>query len=307
MGGQPLSDKTWGSLPNHFDGMRSKADDFIDELKSYFHMNRLNAALQSPITKAAFALTLIKGPKVAGWVRNMGEFLDNLDPVTDDIPEVWEQFLNNFAERFQDSTHENRAQRELEGLTLKFPFIDKYTSKFKELARQANYMAGNPETRQMFLKGLPCNILEDVIKAGVPPTYQDLKQRTVDTVWAHQTIDNILKWRNTTTLAPSTPFHPNNFRGRPFYWGNQCYDNRQGGGQSRQPWNSSTAPKNMNNTPVPMDVDRARAYRGRGFQGRVAALDEPEGPKSHSGQGQGAPSNAPKGPCFECGQMGHFA
>jgi hypothetical protein len=74
-------------------------------------------------------------------------------------------------------------------------------------------MAGNPETWQMFLKRLPHNILEDVIKAGVPPTYQDLKQRTVDTVQAHQTIDNILKWRNTTTSAPSTPFCPNNFRG----------------------------------------------------------------------------------------------
>jgi hypothetical protein len=74
-------------------------------------------------------------------------------------------------------------------------------------------MAGNPETQQMFLKGLPYNILEDVIKAGAPPTYQDLKQRTVDAVWAYQTIDNILKWRNTTISAPSTPFHPNNFRG----------------------------------------------------------------------------------------------
>jgi hypothetical protein len=104
------SDKTWGSLPNHFDGTRSKANDFIDKLKSYFCINRLNAALQSPITKAAFALTLIKGPEVAGWVRDMGEFLDNLDPATDNIPEVWDQFLNNFAKRFQDSTQENRAQ-----------------------------------------------------------------------------------------------------------------------------------------------------------------------------------------------------
>jgi retrotransposon gag protein len=305
-GGQPPSDKTWRSLLNHFDSTRLKADDFIDKLKSYFHVNRLNAALQSPITNAAFALTLIKGPEVAGWVRDMGEFLDNLDPTTDDVPEVWEQFLNNFAERFQDSTCENQAQWELKGLTLKFPFIDEYTSKFEELARQANYMARNPEMWQMFLKGLPCNILEDVIKAGAPPTYQDLKQQTADMVRAHQTIDNILKWRNMMTSAPSTLFCPNNFRGRPFYWGNQCYNNRQSRGQPRQPWNFSTTPKNMNNMPVPMDIDRARAYRGQGFQGRVATLNEPGGPKSHNRQGQGGPSNVPRGPCFECSQMGHF-
>jgi zinc knuckle protein len=63
----------------------------------------------------------------------------------------------------------------------------------------------------------------------------------------------------------------------------------------------------MNNTLVPMDVDRARAYRGRGFQGRVTTLDELGGPKSRNEQGRGGPSNAPRGPCFKCGQMGHFA
>jgi hypothetical protein len=85
-------------------------------------------------------------------------------------------------------------------------------SKFEELAQQANYMARNPKTRQIFLRGLPRNILEDVIKAGAPPTYQDLKQRTIDVVQAHQTIDNILKWRSTMISAPSAPFHPNNYR-----------------------------------------------------------------------------------------------
>jgi hypothetical protein len=62
--------------------------------------------------------------------------------------------------------------------------------KFEELAQQVNYMARNPETWQMFLKGLPRNILKDVVKAGAPLTYQDLKQQTVDVVQAHQTIDN---------------------------------------------------------------------------------------------------------------------
>jgi hypothetical protein len=87
-------------------------------------------------------------------------------------------------------------------------------------------MARNPETRQMFLKGLPHNILEDVIKTGAPPTYQDLKQWTIDVVRAHQTINNILKWRSMMTSAPLAPFRPNNYRGRPFYWENQHYDNR---------------------------------------------------------------------------------
>jgi retrotransposon gag protein len=144
--GQQTSDKTWGSLPDHFNGTRSKVDNFIDKLESYFCVNQLNAGLQSPIMKAAFTLTLIKGPEVMGWVKDMGEFLDNLDPIVDDVPEVWEQFLNNFTERFQDSTRKNQARRELENLMLKFPPIDEYMSKFKELACQVNYMAENPKT-----------------------------------------------------------------------------------------------------------------------------------------------------------------
>ncbi len=113
---------------------------------------------------------------MAGWVRDFGEFLCVLNPVNDNGPIVWEHFLDSFHERFQDSTKENRAWNELEKLQLKMPFINEYTSKFEELAHQANYLAGNPETCQLFLHGLPRNILEEVMRGGVPPTYQDLKQ-----------------------------------------------------------------------------------------------------------------------------------
>jgi len=55
------------------------------------------------------------------------------------------------------------------------PFIDEYTSKFEELACQANYLAGNPETHQLFLHSLPRHILEEVMRGGALATYQDLK------------------------------------------------------------------------------------------------------------------------------------
>src|SRR5258708_15904699 len=78
-------------------------------------------------------------------------------------------------------------------------------------------------------------------------------------------------------------------------------------------WNSSNAPRQMNNAPVPMDLDRTRAvhqgYRGRGYQnyqnyqGRVAALGERGGPQIYRPPHR---TPAPRGACFECGQMGHF-
>ncbi len=165
-----------GSLPATFHGDRALADNFLDELKLYFRLNWAVPAYQSHITHAAFTLTYIKGEQVARWVWDFGEFLDTLDPAYDDGIIVWEHFLDSFRERFQDSTKENQARNDLKKLKLTLPLIDEYTSKFEELARQAGYLAGNPETRQLFLHGLPCHILEEVMRGGAPPTYQDLKQ-----------------------------------------------------------------------------------------------------------------------------------
>src|SRR5258708_6121063 len=151
----PQDIRPHGFPPATFHGDRALADNFLDELKLYFRLNWAVPAYQSHITKATYALTYIKGEQVAGWVQDFGEFLDTLDPLYDDGPIVWEHFLDSFRERFQDSTKENRARNDLEKLQLKLPLIDEYTSKFEELARQAGYLAGNPETRQLFLHGLP--------------------------------------------------------------------------------------------------------------------------------------------------------
>ena len=62
------------------------------------------------------------------------------------------------------------------------PFINEYTSKFEELACQVNYLARNPETRQLFYHGLPHHILEEVMRGGAPETYQELKRQAVEAV-----------------------------------------------------------------------------------------------------------------------------
>src|SRR5260370_1223891 len=196
-----------------FHGDRALADNFLDELKIYFRLNWAVPTYQSHITRATFALTYIKGKQVAGWVQDFGEFLDTLDPLYDDGPIVWEHFLDSFKERFQDSTKENRARNDLKKLQLRLPLIDEYTSRFEELARQAGYQAGNPKTRQLFLHGLPRQVLEEVMRGGMPLTYQDLKPKAVEVVHAHQTIDNIVRWRDP---LPQNPFS-NNRQNRPFY------------------------------------------------------------------------------------------
>ena len=92
-----------GSLPQIFNGDWSKADDFIEEVKGYFHLNADVAGYNSPYKKVAFTLTLIKGEEPAQLVWNMGNWLNTLDPVADNIKDLWLQFLEAYAYQFQDS------------------------------------------------------------------------------------------------------------------------------------------------------------------------------------------------------------
>ncbi len=96
-----------GSPPSIYHGDRALANNFLDELNLYFQVNWAVPNYQSMITRAAFTLTYIKGEEVAGWVRDFGEFLRNLNPAIDDGPVIWEHFVNSFREQFQDSMKEN--------------------------------------------------------------------------------------------------------------------------------------------------------------------------------------------------------
>ena len=77
-GGQPLATqqpvppvpdvKAMGSFPQIFYGDQSKADDFIKEVKGYFHLNANVPGYNLLYKKVAFTLTLVKGEETAQWV-----------------------------------------------------------------------------------------------------------------------------------------------------------------------------------------------------------------------------------------------
>ena len=77
-----------GGLLQVFTGDRSLAEDFIEEVKGFLHLNQDIARYNSPIKKVAFMLTLIKGPTIAGWAHNVGNWLDTLNSTVNNIPAV---------------------------------------------------------------------------------------------------------------------------------------------------------------------------------------------------------------------------
>ena len=99
-----------GKLPEIFGGNREQADNFIEAIKGYLRLNQDIAGFDSPMKKVAFTLTHMQGPEVAGWVKDMGTMLDGLNPATDNIPDLWNQFLEEFKAQYQDSQRVEKAK-----------------------------------------------------------------------------------------------------------------------------------------------------------------------------------------------------
>jgi hypothetical protein len=95
---QPQGDvRMMGALPEPFTGERAKAGNFIEAMKTYIHLNWQVPGFESAMQKINLALTLMHGEKVASWVKNVGAALDELNPDTDDVNELWTTFLEEFA------------------------------------------------------------------------------------------------------------------------------------------------------------------------------------------------------------------
>ena len=278
---QPQGDvRMMGALPEPFTSECAKAGNFIEAMKTYVRLNRRVPGFESVMQKINLALTLMHGEKVAGWVKNVGTALDELNPDTDDVDELWTTFLEEFAQQYTDTQAAEWARVALESLRMKAPEIDKYISKFEELCNKAGYMMGNTKVTYLFLKGLPKPILKDVVKGPQVGTYEDLKDHAIQVTRSQELLHNILKQQGSQTGQTTRPqfmprpFNNGGFRGsmRPDYSRYRennytpNYQRNNGNLNAKRPfnqggnpqYNSSNAPCSWNNRPVLMDIGRAR-------------------------------------------------
>jgi hypothetical protein len=197
-----------GSLPTIFDSTCSYAKGFIEGVQKYIHLNEDILGFHLPMKKITLALTLMQGHKVEGWIADIGSALDLLDLAQDNIPALWDQFLLEFAEQYQDTQAAERARAELKNLRLKVPEIDQYIAKFKDLCCKVGYTQGNAEVTHLFHKGLPRLILEETIKG--PQDYVSTKQCAIQATRNQQLIQNILGQCAPSNFTPC--FQGNNNR-----------------------------------------------------------------------------------------------
>jgi Retrotransposon gag protein/Zinc knuckle len=225
----------------------------------------------------------------------MGTWIDSLDPVNDDIQEVWDMFMQEFNDHFADLQLQQRARLELDRCKMHFPDVDQYILDFKGLVHQAGYTIGNEETIGFFMNGLTPSVLDEVIRSLFPMTYNEYKEKAV----------NITKGRQMIELIRARWGLPNP---RPF---NSTFRQNQ-----RPAYNSTNAPRPVyNNVQVPMDLSCTRApYNWCQYQGNntyTNAMSTQPGYDMY-GNVTSTPTQQDyhhprtKGPCFNCGKPGHF-
>ena len=319
-----------GALPEPFTGERAKAGHFIEAMKMYIRLNWWVPGFESAMQKINLALTLMHSEKVAGWVKNVGAVLDELNPDTNDVNELWTTFLEEFAQQYTNTQVAERARVALESLRMKALEINKYILKFEELCNKAGYTMGNTEVTYLYLKGLPKPILEDIVKGPQVGSYKDLKDHAIQVTRSQELLHNILKQQGgqagQTTRPQFIPWNFNNggFCGPPCpdhsgYCTNNYtpnYQRNNGNPNANRPfnqggnpqYNSSNAPRSWNNHPVPMDIGRTHYpwNRGRGgfapAQGQSADIQavNVQTTRPHRMPGNNTP-------CFKCGSTKHWA
>ena len=155
----------------------------------------------------------------------MGNWLDMLDPIADNVEDLWLQFLEAYTYQFQDSQATQRARNKLKSCRMTNNNYNEYVSKFESLADKANYTRGSAELYDMFLEGLPTGILYDMLKPPTPLTYDALKDKVQALAQGKAIIDGLLHQWNVGTQGRGMayqrvnnnnqrcPFPQNNWRG----------------------------------------------------------------------------------------------
>src|SRR5580692_10371935 len=113
----------------------------------------------------------------------------------DNIPAIWTQFLDEFAQQFQDTQALQRARNKIMDFKMQDDRYDEYMAKFESLARRAGYTQGNKETFNMFLRGLPKNLIHDAFKPPSSVNYQELKEQVKQLAQARAVLKGILRKR----------------------------------------------------------------------------------------------------------------
>jgi Retrotransposon gag protein len=139
--------------------------------------------VKDPFKQCDLFLSLIKGPKVKGWVQKTYDWLDQVkaNPDDNEFPpgsNPWEILEEKFHNAFIDYVEHGRAQDELTKLKMTGGNVDGYITSFEFLSYQAGINPDEPSMQWLFARGLPRTLADACIDINNPKTFRQWASAT---------------------------------------------------------------------------------------------------------------------------------
>jgi hypothetical protein len=133
----------------------------------------------SPYSRVALACSYLKGDRVEEWASDQLILLQEKvhvhgRPTTDET--LWAEFRNDFLRAWADTSKTQRADLELQKLTMKDKTIDEYISKFELLVRRAGWTRDDQNTIKEFVQGLSMGLANKILNRAPPPNKHRLNE-----------------------------------------------------------------------------------------------------------------------------------
>ena len=123
-----------GREPFVFNGDRQRTDRFLHELRLYQFVNATHPIMTNPWQKVTHILTYVIGPNTYEWKRSMENWILSIPAPSTPNKTVYEDFKEEFIKSWTNTNESHHATTALDKLQMKDENIDKYITKFAELA-----------------------------------------------------------------------------------------------------------------------------------------------------------------------------
>jgi hypothetical protein len=145
------------------------------QFKRYILMNWGAEIAKDPFKQCGLFLSLMKGPKVKGWVQRNYDWLDNAETDTNTyIPHgmtAWQVLEREFCNTFINYTKYKWAQDKLVKLKMQGGDVDGYIASFEFLGHCARMDLNDPTMLCLFARSLPCTLADACIDINNPETF----------------------------------------------------------------------------------------------------------------------------------------
>ena len=171
-----------GVPPTIFDGMRSRADDFMGQFRRFKMVNRTHEAMKVPYDRVLTALTYMRGPLINDWIDQQEKRLDaRVDTTkrghvqeTDEI--LWNEFEAAFLAAWTNTSKKQNAYDQLMRLTMNGWDVDTYIATFDRLTLAAGWDQNSEGTIAKFREGLSKGVHSKALdRDRIPRTIDEWK------------------------------------------------------------------------------------------------------------------------------------